>query len=374
MKALLVLFIILTNSPVAKSQTCQQVFSPAAPQSLPWRGQYDDAFMAFRSNAPHFWAWLRHQHSPLLQPRGIVSGDPHILNFGDVLMKSGQRKYTLVDVDDSGLQAPLAGDLIRYLVSNQVSPFKVKTSDLIEAYRDGLSGLHREKPELLKELESRSDKDNNKAQEKYIRKLTDNDSFGDKANVTRLSDGTPEIQRFFKKVEVDLRQRADGYEILDVGYRSKSTGGSQGLARFWFLLRKDSKMHIWEFKEQGVPATAEFLPQGPHQERVQKVIEAYRPSETYGPYEIVQSAGHSFLLRERTTTSLDFDPAKMKSEQDLRDGTELSVYLAYKLGRWHSEQMAAKELARMLNIEENRHQLVELSEHYISLIEKEMAP
>lgn len=374
MKLFLAAFFVMTTPIVARPHACQQVFSKPSLQSLPWRGTYDDAFMAFRSNAPHFWAWLKSQQSPVLQARGIVSGDPHILNFGDVLLKDGQRKYALVDVDDAGVRAPLAGDLLRYVVSNQVSPFKIKTADLIEAYRDGLAGQHHEKPELLKELENRTSKDNRKAQEKYLRKLTDGDKFSEKANVTPLPQTSPEVQRFFQGVERDLRLKADGYEILDVGYRSKSTGGSQGLARFWFLLRKDSEMHIWEFKEQGVPATGEYLPQGPHQERVQQVIDTYRPSDTYGPYEVVSSGDHSFLLRERTATSLDFDPAKMKSENDIRDGKELSLYLAYKLGRWHSQQPAAKDLETTLGTAKGREELTHLAEHYIDLIKNEMRP
>ncbi len=373
MRAFLCALLILAGAIIGGTFTCQEELVQSS-RALPWRGQYNDLFMAYRSNAPHFWSWLKQQKSPLLEPQGVVSGDPHILNFADVLLKNGQRTYTLVDVDDAGIHAPLAGDLLRYLIGNQISPFKIDAATLIEAYQNGLRGYLTETPEFLKELEALSRKDNEGAQEKYLRKLITGGRFSEKAGLTSLSESPPAVQKLFQNVSKDLHSKLSGYEILDVGYRTKSEGGSQGLVRFWFLLRKNSNLHIWEFKEQAAPATAEFQLQGNHQERFRLVIETYRPLDTHGPFEVITSGEHSFLLRERTITSLDFDPAKVSSEKEVQRGQELSLYLANKLGQWHSPQKNSKDLDQLLRQEEFRHQLLKMAEAYITLMQKELAP
>src|ERR1035437_723467 len=69
--------------------------------SKTWRSGNDDVFMAFRSNAPHFWAWSKAvaaQKLPeALLVEGIAAGDPHVLNFGQVIINDEEFTLQLVD-------------------------------------------------------------------------------------------------------------------------------------------------------------------------------------------------------------------------------------------------------------------------------------
>ncbi|MBO9668833.1 MAG: hypothetical protein J7501_18690, partial [Bdellovibrio sp.] len=215
-----------------------------------------------------------------MAPRGIVAGDSHILNFGDVPLKGGGRKYTLVDVDDSGTNSSLAGDFLRFYIGNQISPFKVTPKDLFIAYVDGVKGKKMDKPTFLTKIENASNKDFTTHNNERIAKLTNGDKFSELAAVQPLHETSPEIQELFKKSSSAIQPYLNDLTILDVGYKSKTTGGSQGLPRFWFLLKdSQSNRHIYEMKMESEPATSLFAEQPDALARLENVADVYRPKE-----------------------------------------------------------------------------------------------
>ncbi|MDG0817102.1 DUF2252 family protein [Bdellovibrio svalbardensis] len=337
-----------------------------------WRKSSADLFMGFRSNAPHYWNWLHAQSSPLFSVRGVVSGDPHILNFGDVQLKEGGRKYSLVDVDDSGVNAPLAGDFLRYYVGNRISPFKVDKQDLYQAYVDGLNGKKMDKPDYLKKVEDKSDGDLSARQEKYLAKVTANDRFSEGAELQPLSIAPAEIQNLYAQSSATFKALMKDYQVLDSGFKTKDSGGSQGLARFWFLLESNGERHVWEFKLENDPATSLYSAQPQAMSRFQKVSETYRPSaEVLGPYQFVTVGENVFLLRERLAHFIDLDPAKMTGKKDLENGQQMSLYLANKMGQWQSKQPASSDLAKILADKNSFEEFNNLAEKYIQVMKDE---
>ncbi|WP_413560275.1 DUF2252 family protein [Bdellovibrio sp. HCB209] len=335
--------------------------------SADWNHQ-DGLFNAFRANAPHYWNWLKSQNSPMLSPMGIVVGDPHIQNFGDVQLASGGREFALNDIDDGGPQAPLAGDLIRYAAGNQVSPFAISTKDIFQAYLQGLQGKAVAEPEILQEALSHSDADYFKRQSKYLTKMTDQNRFSAKAKLTPISQAPASVQELYEKSRSAFEASMSGYQILDVGYRTKLSGGSQGLPRFWYLIQRNQERYIVEFKLQTQAATSFYLYQGEPAQRFPYIEQVYRPAHNaYGPYKIVTTEGGAFLMRARLNPYLDFDPEEVDSNGSLDDGKKMSLYIANRLGLWHGGQSASTTLLQVLNFND----FDSLVKNYVNLMTKE---
>ncbi|WP_142694964.1 DUF2252 family protein [Bdellovibrio sp. NC01] len=364
-------------SAFAAGEVCTTIFGATDSQGVQlkidgtWRKYDGSLFMAFRANAPHFWNWLRDNQIPLLQPRGTVTGDPHIQNFGDVALKDGGRKYALIDVDDSGMNAPLAGDFLRYFVGNQISPFKVDAKDLFKAYVDGVSGKKMDKPDYLKQVEDKSDKDFADRQLKRISKLSNGRNFSPDAEVTPIPNTSAEIRALYEQVLPAFQNEMTGYEILDVGYRTKDSGGSQGLPRFWFLLEKKGERHVFEFKMETDPATALYTHQPDALTRFKNIADTYRPSqEVLGPYKFLQIGDKVFLLRERLYSYVNLDPALMTADKDKKDAQEMSLYIANKMGLAHGQQQMGGELKKRLEADGAYDSFTSLAVQYITNISK----
>nr|WP_295902055.1 DUF2252 family protein [uncultured Bdellovibrio sp.] len=361
----------------AEGSACRSLFSEESSGKTlaingSWKKVSTDLFMGFRSNAPHYWNWLRLQKSPLFEVRGVVSGDPHILNFGDIPLKNGKREYALIDVDDSGVNAPLAGDFLRYFVGNQISGFKVHPKDLYNAYLDGLSGQTMSKPDYLTSVESKSADKFTERQEKYLDKITQNKKFSGNAPVSSLSTAPKEVQDLYQRSLETFNNLMQDYSILDVGYRIKDSGGSMGLPRFWFLLEKKGQRHVWEFKLETDPASSLFAAQPEALERFNEVNKIYRPSEKVaGPYGFLQSGNDVFLVRERFNVYFDLDPAKAASKKDIQDGQEMSLYLANQMGLKHGAQQDGAKLLKHLEKSNSYENFLGLAKDYVNLISQE---
>ncbi|WP_413943797.1 hypothetical protein [Bdellovibrio sp. HCB-162] len=371
------LTVLAPASVYAKGPACGPLFSAEGSAKSPaidgsWRKVSADLFMGFRSNAPHYWNWLRSQKSPLLEARGVVSGDPHILNFGDIPLKNGKREYALIDVDDSGVNAPLAGDFLRYFVGNQISGFKVHPKDLYNAYLDGLSGQTMAKPDYLTSVESKSADKFSQRQEKYLDKISQNKKFSGNAPVSSLTTAPKEIQDLYKRSLETFKNLIQDHSILDVGYRIKDSGGSMGLPRFWFLLEKKGQRHVWEFKLETDPASSLFAVQPDALDRFTEVSKVYRPSEkAAGPYGFIQSGNDVFLVRERFDVYFDLDPAKAVSKKDIQDGQEMSLYLANQMGLRHGAQQDGTKLLKSLEKSGSYDSFLNLAKDYANLISQE---
>jgi len=303
-----------------------------------WRPGSTDVYSAFRSNAPHFWGWLKTQQKSVLYRYGVVAGDAHILNFGDVELASGGREYALIDMDDGG-EGSLVGDFVRFAAGNQLSPFRVSMEDLMKSYRYGLSGVEASKPDVLKKAEAKSNDDFAKRQAKYIDKMTSHDRFSDKAGLGDLASAPANIMSLYQSSKNSFFAEMPGYRIYDVGYKVKESGGSQGLVRFWFLIGKNDDRYIIEFKLETDPAVAEYTNQSSQMERFDQIAAIYRPAQkAHGPYKFVNTGSAIFLMRARISAFLDFDPMKLENPEDLGNGQVMSIYIANKMGLWQRQQ------------------------------------
>ncbi|WP_413580605.1 DUF2252 family protein [Bdellovibrio sp. HCB288] len=331
-------------------------------QSPDWQKE-DYLFGAFRANAPHFWNWLKSQNGPLLEPTGVVVGDPHILNFGDVQLATGGREFSLIDIDDGGPNAPFAGDIIRYAAGNQVSPFRISLNKVFDAYVHGLQGLQMSEPAVLQDALSYRDEDFHSRQEKYLDKMTTGSRFSDKAKLIPIFQSPLEVQHLFHQAREYFEASMAGYQILDNGYKTKTSGGSSGLPRFWYLIQRNQKRHIVEFKLEKEAATSFFSYQGQAVERFPHVAQVYRPaSSVYGPYKIVASPAGQFLMRARLNPFLDFEEG-----DNIHDGQDMSLYIANRLGLWHGQQPASENLLQFLRFQT----FEKLVNTYVDLMKRE---
>ncbi len=371
---LTVLALIAPAMTFGQALTCSAIFAESSPLNLDgkidgsWRKYPNDQFMAFRANAPHLWNWLSVNRTSLMRPTGIVAGDMSIVNFGDIPMKDGSGKFAVIDVDDSGVNAPLAGDFFRYTVGNQLSPYKVSMKDLYKAYVDGVAGKKMDKPDCIAAIKEASDRrDFKKRQAKLIASLTDGNTFSAKAGVTPLAETSAEVQRFYEKVRPGLEAEIQDFKILDIAFRTKDTGGSQKIPRFWYLLEKDGEKHIWEFKMEAEPATSLYVRQPDPLARFQYVADTYRPRDPLeGPFRFIQADEHVFLLRERLYFYFDLDPMKATTGKDIKNGKEVSLYLANKAGQAHGAQANGDYLLRELKEPGAYDSFVALVNRYIS--------
>ncbi|MBO9665354.1 MAG: DUF2252 family protein [Bdellovibrio sp.] len=339
----------------------------------PWRPDDGGPFSAFRSNAPHFWSWLATQSSDLFAYRGAVVGDPHILNFGDVQLAIGGRVFALIDLDDVGNRGPFVGDFIRYAAGNQVSPYNVSVKELYAAYVYGLQGNEIPVPPVVAVALARGDEEFQKRQDKYLERMTEKNRFSEKAKLEPMTVAPMDVLGVYNAVADDLAGELRGYRVLDMGYKVKESGGSQGLVRFWYLVQAGRDRQIIEFKMEDQPATEFYASQGSIQERFASVTSFFRPSAVYGPYKIVTAGGYSFLMRARLAPFLDFDPSKGLALADIHAGREVSKYIANLLGRMHGKQSAAQGLAGQLNQSARLVEVQGLVQSYVDVMAQESA-
>ncbi|WP_374076881.1 DUF2252 family protein [Bdellovibrio bacteriovorus] len=374
---LTVLALLAPGTSIAKNAMCSSLFTDSRYSQVLvidglWRKVPGDLFMGFRSNAPHYWNWLRSNKSPLLEVTGIVSGDPHIMNFGDVPLKKGGRDFALIDVDDAGVLAPLAGDFLRFFVSNQVSDFKVDSRQLFDAYLDGLNGKAMTKPSYLVAIEGKSDAQFREKQEKYLNKVSQDGKFTEKADLSPIESAPKEVRELFQRSTQVIENAMHDFTILDRGYKVKESGGSAGLPRFWFLLEKNGEKHVWEFKLESSPAIALYATQPQPLDRFNQVVSIYRPQEVVeGPYKFIQNGQDVFLVRERLSTYFDLEPGKTTDKKDLQDAHEMSLYIANQMGRWHGTQPNADKLLQRLEPSSSYEHFMSLSNDYIHLMKQE---
>jgi hypothetical protein len=343
---------LLGHAGVAAPGTCAQSFQESYQPPMTsidgrWHPGSEDPLSAFRANAPHYWAWLREtQRSPLFQINGLVIGDGHQFNFSEIPLSKGGRKFGLVDLDDSGLGS-LFGDFLRLAISNQISPWASQRKQIWQEYVSGLSGQATTKPEPLKDIESLSDKDFEKEQKKYVDALTKKNHFSKQAGLMPIDSAPNGVQKLFLEARGLFAKEIQGKKILDIGYKVKTDGGSQGFPRFWYLVEENNSQHIYEFKMLKEPAVSLFVPQENFLTRFARVAMLFRPNEKVeGPYRVVETPRNKFLMRERFTPELDYSPKKVLSPKGQREAEEMFLYLVHRLGVWHAKQPAG---IRLLN-------------------------
>lgn len=327
--------------------------------------------MYFRSNAAHYWSWINSiSRLPLFSVRGVVAGDAHILNFGDIRFKNGKAEIGLLDVDDAGVNAPIIADFLRYFIGNQISAFKVDAKALLESYNDGISGKKHKKPDFLDELLTDSESKFNQKFKAYIDKLTRENKFSFNADLLSLKQAPLNILKIYNQAEPFFESELKNYKILDIGYKTKTNGGSQGLPRFWFLVKKNTEMKVLEFKMAGIPSIFPVAIQPANNIRLKEIAKVYRPDgEIKGPFRYVETDAGSFLLRERFPKLIDLNPSNTTDPEEIEKGKLLSLYLANKLGQWHGQQKYTQDIFRYLSQKSTLKELMHLADQYINLLD-----
>jgi len=339
--------------PAQAQLRCEQIFSQTSPLvvSADWRPTSGGLFSAVRANAAHNWAYFKtlQPHLGALKEafvvQGTAIGDFHILNIGDIELANGKRKLGLIDVDDGG-HASLFADFTRAAISNQVSPYKVPLKDFWNSYLAGLMKEKLQKPDTLEDVMEKSHDDFLKRNEEYISSLTtDGKKFSSKAEVKSIEEADPLTADIYSNSLVRFKTTLGDAEILDSGYKIKQTGGSQGVPRFWFLIKKNGQTSIIEFKTLISPAMSVYRRQASQRTRIKNLIQTYRPQRTtYGLYEFVDGGKYQFIARERLEGFLEFNPEGDVSANEAERGRTVYLYLANHAGFWHAQQGHGEEL------------------------------
>lgn len=329
-------------------------------------GPLDDPFLTFRANAGHYWTWLQTFKHPLFIERGVVSGDPHILNFDDVLLRSGRRDLVLTDFDDGAVDAPFYGDFLRLAISNQVSPYPVKLKTLIKAYISGLSGEEARLPKVLRRAQEASFKESKQSIEEYVEKNSKSKKLKLKSGMFRLQDADPTVTRIFARVDKPfadyLAERH--YTIVDLAVRIKGEGGSQNLPRFMYLVEKDGELAIIEFKfSVGAAAGMMSSKALPHPaQRFTDLARHYSRSDLAPIVDWLTVGQYQFHVREKHPPLMEFDPKKIRVGEVRADAEEIYQYLAGLLGRAHGRQARGPAFLRRIQSQDD---FVELSQKWV---------
>jgi hypothetical protein len=131
--------------------------------------------------------------------------------------------------------------------------------------------------------------------------------------------------------------------VHDVAYRSKNSGGSRGLPRFWFLVENKALdlVEVVEFKALTEPATANWSRQADTHARVGEAMAAFWNGFSDPRFGSVRLAGIDFWMRP-------MDPDWLRLNDWLDGSTEsadervkrLSQALAHRIGLLHGVQLS----------------------------------
>jgi len=335
-------------------------FPMAFPTSEEWRKTDSSLFSAVRANAPHNWAYFRAIKPQLIYLKevfevdGIGIGDFHILNVGDIQLANGHRKIGLIDLDDGG-RTSLFADFTRFAISNQVSPYKVPLRDLWKNYISGLKNKKIDIPEMVGLALEKTPEEYLELQESYLRKNIDGVKFSEAAEILPITEADAVTADVFNQSISTILKLLEGAKILDQGFKVKDSGGSQGVPRFWFLIESKGKKTIVEFKTLAEPAMSLYAKQESHEKRIQSLMENYRPkNETLGVYKFVDAGKYQFIVRARERIFIKLDPVGKVSDKEVRNGREISLYLAQKAGQWHADQGQGRVLSEHLTQQEDK--------------------
>ncbi len=331
--------------------------------------------MELRSNAGHYWTWAGQNAAKYLPPevlaeKGWLVGDPHHENFSYVFIE-GRRDYVPDDLDDAGY-GPFILDFLKFLgVSRAVSENKNDLS-VETAFTFYLAGLKGEKwngtvPALLLEDFSVTPKELEEAYLKRIKKKVKGGEFEAHEGMTAWQDMTSAQKDQFNDFEKRYFKKyiPAKYEVKDRAMFTKvGRGGSAGKARFWYYLKaSDVDRQFIEFKEMEGSSLANYQAQpGTTLERVHEALKIYWGEKMPELFGVVGDAQHAFWMRPKLPLYIDFNRSFFK--KNIKDFTELSYFISYKLGQWHGRQM--KSAAYCKNLEANFKKLAASMDQFTS--------
>lgn len=369
-----------------------------------WRKNPRDVLMALRANAPHFWAWAKQNahlffNKETLDVLGVVLGDIHDRNLGFAVLDNKVSDLQSIDLDDGGV-GPFILDLANYIHRIKIAEPKIKVSEIVDAYIKGISQDKIKQPEILNEVQEIDSKELRKARKEKISKFIKIDkqtkvaSFDYKNKeelvpVAEINKYSEDIQRNYleDKKLLEASIRSDGYEVHDVAIRVKEDGGSQGIPRFVYLVKKAGRFEVIFFKQFGEPATSNYMTQLSHIERFKQLVKAYWPSfankqldtlyfdgnsmVVAGEYHAISNGKRTYLRAPKIPDFLEYDDTPDTAEEE-EFFKEMTLFKVNFLGIMHGQQSSFKPLMEQFTDPEKQKKLVDQIKTFLSMYQEEV--
>jgi hypothetical protein len=236
--------------------------------------------------------------------KGLISGDPHIENFGTLDGKLGVN-----DFDDIGF-APVYADLLRYLSSVMISSNQLDIDEALASYKRGLEGKYT-LSELAKKRINKAKKGRDKPKD------VEKDERGVPHIVREYIPGVDEFQVTNsppRNIVAKVRDHYPNYKIVESYQRQKYIGGSGGLKRYYFLMQsKENPEHYQniEFKPLELEnASSIFTSKKTYAENFQTIMSANKiPLDL----KVVKMSDGNFLLKKQTKGNKSYHPGKYET-------------------------------------------------------------
>ena len=347
-------------TPADRSISSSGGLSPVEIDAL-WQRPNDRRDSLIRSNPTHYWAWMK-ANSPsnledIISLDGMVIADAHYFNFGDVHKEGKPGGLAVVDVDDSG-KGSLFLDFIRYSIFVKAYLKNDFTKELFDAYTDGLAGKEKKVPDFLAEPLSKSRKQLEEANDKWVRaKLNSKNELDNKAlkltSYKDLKKNKPEVAKLGEELEKGLLQAKKFEAIYDHGYMVTDSGSSSNMHRFWYSVKvPQGSVRIVECKQFGDPATGYYAKQSQHSKRITDVLKIYSDVETDDSF-VFNSPNLSYWCRPRHFSFFDRDEVEEDRAQ-IKDMVTYSRYLAFWMGRKQKLQPNGEKLLTAIKIDSKK--------------------
>lgn len=318
-----------------------------------WRPGSKDGFMAIRANAPHWWDYFKKNSSKYFHEEwltnGTVIGDTHMLNFGTILH---QNKYILkpIDLDDSGVGS-LLSDIARYVTSEKMNSLGLETTNILKYYKMGLNRTPITYPSwLLQVLDTpRNQIEIEKA--KYLQKrMTSQNRLNHKSLETKTIESlTESLKASWSEIANQISIHLSDHKIIDVGYRTKTTGGISGMSRFLVLTESNGDLYLLEVKQISPPAVRLWTEQPPLIERYESLRQALGISPVMMAVES-KIDGKFYVVRQKNNEPIEEILEKQNKDKNLYQ--EWSQIVAYKIGELHGKNSVRTGYANTFNTNE----------------------
>lgn len=373
----LIIFLILTMQNLSFSaEMCLRHYNRSQIQFIKYP---DDSFMAFRSNAPHYWSFVKRltnepKFSSLFQLKGVGIGDFHFLNIADIELKNHQRKIGLIDMDDAGKTIPLLFDMARQLVALSLTPAKDDLPNYIKAFFHGIKNTPTSS-DFIKSIQRKSPEDFDKKFQKMMDKYITNNRFNKDSDIEPLSTAPKTVVKLFERMESSFTKALSNYDpnfkILDKGFRIKSDGGSQGIPRFVYLIQKgNGNTEIIELKQYIMSAASNYGPQGINRERFESVRKIYRTTEDIlGLFDLVEKDDLAFIARTKLPNFIDF---KITDDMSKDDKESLQDFVEYSVNQYGLAQRNQLTSAQIKWLTDNKEVIEQQLLDFIKLYKKEL--
>lgn len=226
--------------------------------------------------------------------KGVVSGDPHVENFGFLVDKDHKAHFGFNDFDDAD-NSVLSLDLLRHFASALLVKPNLSVDTYFKTYKQALGIKLKSFPETLAEMKRKAEKKGHRLSEDDV-DIDGKTFLKYKKVVLKMSDEETTIVQ--KKLQTLLQKEIDSSVIVHEIYkRTKDSGGSAGLVRFQILLSIKGKLQWLELKELTVPATVYYyaIKTRIKNDRLELIKNHLLPAEVKDEFSLVNFQGKSYM-------------------------------------------------------------------------------